>query len=196
MLGGLFNIIIAIIISFVARSLSLFFLIFGGLYFFTGVIFWRRERKSLSAKKKIEEELQKRKQLKQQSCPNCGTKLDLGSLYCWKCGSKITEKANSNLEELGAPLDVETSLEAKEPQEIDASSLICPNCRESINNAVLLTNNLKCPKCGKPVAQCNYHETAAVARCSKCGMYLCEKCTNINQEQNYCKKCYSEVMQT
>ena len=90
MIGGLFDIILSIILAAVSRSsIFLFLLVFGGLFFLTGFIVWRRDRKNRIAKNKTETQLQKNKQLKQQVCSVCGTQLDLGSLYCWKCGIKI-----------------------------------------------------------------------------------------------------------
>jgi hypothetical protein len=93
-------------------------------------------------------------------------------------------------------LEVETPKKVETFQEREEPDLICPYCKESLDYSALLTNHFKCPKCGKPVEQCNYHETAAVARCSKCGRYLCEKCTYTNEDRTYCKNCYSEVVNT
>ncbi len=80
----------------------------------------------------------------------------------------------------------------EKPSAVEPISLLCPNCHESIEDSVLVANHFKCPTCGKPVVQCNYHEAAAVTRCSKCGRYLCEKCTYTNKERDYCQSCYSE----
>ena len=111
-------------------------------------------------------------------------------------------KIASALPEVRDQQKTEISLQAETPkkveifQDIEEPDLICPYCKESIDDLVLVTNRFKCPKCGKAVAQCNYHESAATARCAKCGRYLCEKCTRTNEDQTYCENCYSEVVKT
>jgi len=93
---------------------------------------------------------------------------------------------SANLQKINDPI-------VNKPQDVEATILICPFCRGSIESSVLLANHLKCPECGKHVVDCNYHTTKAVAHCSQCGIYLCEKCIYTRNERNYCNKCNSEV---
>jgi len=66
---------------------------------------------------------------------------------------------------------------------------ICPHCYEPIDNYTLV-----CPHCGKSVAECNYHQTAAVAICSNCGMYLCKTCNKEYEGHSLCPNCYSNTV--
>jgi hypothetical protein len=69
------------------------------------------------------------------------------------------------------------------------SAQLCPRCREPIDDKTLV-----CPHCGKSVAECNYHQTAAVAICSKCGMYLCKECCKEYEGGTLCSKCYASIV--
>lgn len=66
---------------------------------------------------------------------------------------------------------------------------ICPYCHEQIDDKTLV-----CPHCGKSVAECNYHQTAAVAICSNCGMYLCKACSKEFEGRSLSPNCYSNTV--
>jgi hypothetical protein len=69
------------------------------------------------------------------------------------------------------------------------SNQLCPHCHEPINDYTFV-----CPHCSKFVVECNYHQTAAVAICSKCGMYLCKECIKKVEGRTLCPDCYSQII--
>ena len=77
-------------------------------------------------------------------CSNCGAKLNEGAKFCYKCGSEVGGKSQSN--QSADFTQTDTGTYTSRVQEFAGRIIKCPNCGQAISNT-----DVVCPSCGHQI---------------------------------------------
>lgn len=80
--------------------------------------------------------------------------------------------------------------------------MLCPSCAEREAAAIGAVSGTEVPRApqggpvaAKVVAACAFHAGArAIARCGRCGAFICSACQRIVGDKRYCAYCYQELV--